>query len=61
MNERERQAVDQIANALQAAHLLATRVRQSLGQVAQDAVDLEGATDRAVRAMKRLRSTKHTK
>lgn len=56
----ERERVDEIANALQAASVLATRSLEPRTG-GQDAVDLEGATDRAVRAMKRLRSTKHTK
>jgi len=34
--------------------LLSTRLRQELGESAQNAIDLEGATDRAVRAVKRL-------
>ena len=54
MNENEKAAIDEIANALQVINLLSTRLRQDLGESAQQAVDLEGATARAVRAMKRL-------
>jgi hypothetical protein len=35
-------------------NLLSTRLRQDLGESAQHAIDLEGATARAVRAMKRM-------
>lgn len=55
MNDNEKAAIDEIANALQVINLLSTRLRQDLGESAQQAVDLEGATARAVRAMKRLR------
>lgn len=54
MNDNEKAAIDEIANALQVINLLSTRLRQDLGESAQQAIDLEGATDRAVRAMKRL-------
>ena len=54
MEANERQAIDEIANALQTINLLSTRLRQSLGASAQEAIDLEGAADQAVRAMKRL-------
>ena len=54
MNDNENAAIDEIANALQVINLLSTRLRQDLGESAQQAVDLEGATARAVRAMKRL-------
>ena len=54
MDTHERQAIDEIANALQTINLLSTRLRQNLSDSAQQAVDLEGAADRAVRAMKRL-------
>lgn len=58
MNARERQTIDEIANALQTINLLSTRLRQSLGESAQEAVDLEAAADRAVRGMKRLQPRK---
>lgn len=53
MNDNEKAAIDEIANALQVINLL-TRLRQDLGESAQHAIDLEGATARGVRAMKRL-------
>jgi len=51
MNEEEKVAIDQIANALQVINLLSTRLREGLGESPQHALDLEAATDRAVRAM----------
>lgn len=54
MNEDVKAAIDEIANAMQVINLLSTRLRQDLGESAQHAIDLEGATARAVRAMKRL-------
>jgi hypothetical protein len=47
-------AIDEIANSLQVINRLSTRLRQDLGESAQQAVDLEGAAARAVRAIKRL-------
>ena len=58
MNANERQTIDEIANALQTINLLSTRLRQSLGESAQEAVDLEGAAARAVSAIKRLQPKK---
>ncbi|MGE3335715.1 MAG: hypothetical protein AB7I36_18880 [Rhodospirillaceae bacterium] len=54
MDDDVKQAIDQIANALQVINLLSTQLRQDLGESAQHAIDLEGATARAVSAMKRL-------
>ncbi|HEY5616704.1 MAG TPA: hypothetical protein VIK60_02095 [Vicinamibacterales bacterium] len=54
MNDDVKAAIDEIANSLQVISLLSTRLRQDLGESAQNAIDLEGATARAVRAMKRL-------
>lgn len=54
MNDDVKAAIDEIANSLQVMNLLSTRLRQDLGESAQHAVDLDGATARAVRAMKRL-------
>jgi hypothetical protein len=39
MNENEKAAIDEIANALQVINLLSTRLRQDLGESAQQAVD----------------------
>ena len=54
MDDVVKAAIDEIANAMQVINLLSTRLRQDLGESAQHAIDLEGATARAVRAMKRL-------
>ena len=54
INNDVKAAIDEIANAMQVINLLSTRLRQDLGESAQRAIDLEGATARAVRAMKRL-------
>lgn len=43
-----------VANALQTAAPLATRLRRALGEEAQEAVTLEAAVDRAVRALRAL-------
>lgn len=44
-----------LSNALQVAALLATRLRRDLGEQAQDALTLEAAVDRAVRAVRQFR------
>ena len=49
-----RETIEQLANSLQAIALLSTRLRRQLGESAQDAVNLEAAADRAVRAIRRL-------
>lgn len=49
-----KEAIDQLANSLQTIALLSTRLRHQLGESAQEAVDLEAAADRAVRAIRRL-------
>ena len=55
-NDKEfREVIDEIANALQPAVLLSTKLRRELGESAEDAVRLEGTLDRAVRALHRLR------
>ncbi len=58
MNDDVNGAIDEVANSLQVINLLSTRLRQDLGESAQHAIDLEGATARAVRAIKRLQPTK---
>jgi hypothetical protein len=58
MKDEEREAVDQLANSLQTITLLATCLRRDLIASMQHAIDLEGATDKAVRAMKRLQPPK---
>ena len=49
-----RSTIDQLANSLQVIALISTRLRRQLGESAQDALDLEAAADKAVRAIKRL-------
>ncbi len=53
-DDQFREAVSDLANALQAAAPLATRLRRELSEQAQDAVTLEAAIGRAVRAVKRV-------
>ncbi len=53
-NDHVQQVLSDLANALQTAAPLATRLRQNLGETAQDAATLEAAVDRAVRAVKRV-------
>lgn len=45
-----------LTNALQAAAPLATRLRRELGEQAEEAVTLEAAIERAVGAVRQLRS-----
>lgn len=47
--------LDELANALQPIALIATRMRRSATETADDAVTLEAAADRAVRALNKLR------
>ena len=54
MDEDVEAVIDEIANSLQVIKLLSTRSPQDLGVSAQQALELEGATDRAVRAITRL-------
>jgi hypothetical protein len=53
-DDRFREAISDLANALQAAGPLAAHLRRDLGATAQDAVTLEAAIDRAIRAAKKL-------
>lgn len=55
MNDGIRKAIDELANSLQAVTLLSTRLRRQLAESAQEAVDLEAAADRAMRAISRLK------
>lgn len=54
MNDDVKETIDQLANSLQTVTLLSTKLRRELGESAQQAVDLEAAADKAVRAIKRL-------
>ena len=50
-----RSAFERVANALQAAAPLATLLRRQLGERAEEAVRLEAALNRAVRAVREMR------
>ncbi len=54
-DEQFQEAVSDLANALQTAAPLATRLRCDLSAQAQDALTLEAAIDRAARAVRHLR------
>ncbi len=54
-DDQFREAVSDLANALQVAAPLATRLRRELSEQAQDAVTLEAAIGRAVRPVNRVR------
>src|SRR4051812_30638848 len=45
---------DQVANALQPAALVSTRLRRELATAVENAIDIESAIERAVRALRRL-------
>jgi hypothetical protein len=55
--KRFAECFERVANALQAAAPLATGLRRELGAQADDAVQLEAALDRAVRAVRDMRRT----
>jgi hypothetical protein len=55
MNDEIKDTIEQLANSLQTITLLSTRLRRQLGESAQEAVDLEAAADKAVRAINRLK------
>ena len=54
MNDEFKETIDQLANSLQAVTLLATRLRRDLSESSQQAIDLEAAAHKAIRAVKRL-------
>ncbi len=54
MNDEEKAAIDQVANALATAVLLAAHVRRTTGEQVLDAEKLQAAVDRAARAIKVL-------
>jgi hypothetical protein len=55
MNESIRKTIDELANSLQTVTLLSTRLRRELADSAQEALELEAAADKAVRAIRRLK------
>lgn len=54
-DEQFKETLSDLANALQTVAPLATRQRSVLGDLAQDALSLEAAVERAVRAVRQLR------
>ena len=52
MNNDLHATIERLANALQTVALLATQLRRQLGESAQDAIALEAAADKAVRAIR---------
>jgi hypothetical protein len=50
-----KKTIDELANSLQTVTLLATKLRRQLAESAQEAIDLEAAADKAVRAIRQLR------
>ena len=54
IDDRFKEALSDLANALQTAAPLATRHQRELQGLAQDATSLEAAVDRAVRAVRRM-------
>jgi len=55
-----KQTIDELANSLQTVTLLSTRLRRQLGESSDQAIELEAAADRAVRAIRRLQPAKDT-
>jgi ABC-type transporter Mla subunit MlaD len=60
MGDDIKDTIEQLANSLQTVTLLSTRLRRQLGESAQEAVELEAAADKAVRAIKRLKPSEDT-
>ena len=60
MSDDLKDTIDQLANSLQTIALVSTRLRRQLGESAQEAIDLEAAVDKAVRAIKRLQPPRET-
>jgi len=56
-DEQVKEAISVVANALQTAAPLADRLRVTAAQQHEDAAALDGAIDRAVRALKALQPT----
>ena len=54
-DEQLKEVLSDLANALQTAAPLATHQRRVLGDLAQDAMNLEAAVARAARVVRRLR------
>ena len=59
-DDRFNEAFSDLANALQSASPLTSKLRRGLADQVQDAVTLEAAIDRAVRAVHRMRRPEDT-
>ena len=59
-DDQFKEALSDLANALQTAAPLATGQRRVSGDLAHDALTLEAAVERAVRAVQRLRDGHET-
>ena len=53
-DEDLRGALDELAKSIQVVSILATRLRQTIGNTVEDTITLEAQADRAVRALKGL-------
>jgi hypothetical protein len=49
--ENIKKAIEELANSLQTVALLATKLRGQLAESAEDAIELESAADKAMRAI----------
>lgn len=54
MTDSVKKTIDELANSLQTVTLLSTKLRRQLGESAQEALELEAAADKAVRAIRQL-------
>lgn len=52
--------VGELANSLQTVTLLSTKLRRQLADSAQEAIELEAAADKAVRAIRQLQPRRRT-
>jgi hypothetical protein len=51
--------LEELTDALQVLAMLASHLRRASAEVADDAVKIEAATDRAINIVKRLREGRH--
>ena len=61
MADRRKKAIEELANSLQTLTLLSTKLRRQLADSAQEAIELEAAADKAVRAIRELRPRQRAK
>jgi hypothetical protein len=55
METSAKKTIEELANSLQTVTLLATKLRRQLAESAQEAIALEAAAEKAVRAIRELR------